>query len=110
MSEPKTHFEQIPVETVKKIATMLPAQGFPQDSAIDDDTVENETKNTVTPADERWREVAQKVQHEADPEKLFALVQELIATFDDEHKRPPHRRYPAKLAGASGQSQSRDAS
>lgn len=106
MSEPKTHFEQIPVETVKKIATIIPAKEFPQDDAIGDDTAEIETQEKVTPADERWRVVAQKVRHEEDPQKMIGLIQELIATFDDEHKCRPYGRYPAKQSGASGQGQS----
>ena len=105
MGEKKTHFEQIPVEIVKKIATRLPATEFSQDDAIGDDTAEIETQDKVTPADERWREVAKKVQHEADPQKMIGLVQELIASFDEaERTRLPFRRYPAQQSGGSGQS------
>ncbi|MBI3476552.1 MAG: hypothetical protein HY010_12535 [Acidobacteria bacterium] len=103
MSEPKTHFEQIPVEVVKKIAAILPAKELPNDDATGDDTAEIETEGKVTAADERWREVAQKVQHEADPQKMIGLVQELIATFDNENKRLAHRQYPARQSGASAE-------
>ena len=34
MREPKTHFEQIPVEIVKQIATKLPATEFPEDEQL----------------------------------------------------------------------------
>jgi hypothetical protein len=103
VSEPKTHFEQIPVEVVKKIAAILPAEEFPNDDASGDDTAEIEIEKKATTADERWREVAQKVQHEPDPQKMIGLVQELIAAFDNENKRLAHRRFPARQSGASAE-------
>jgi hypothetical protein len=77
MKASNTHFEQIPVETVKKIAQELPAV-----AEIDD--VTTETKDEVTLEPKRWREVAQKVQLESDPQKMMKLVEDLIAAFDEE--------------------------
>jgi hypothetical protein len=48
--EPKTHFEQVPVEIVKKIATKLPAQEFPEDeqlkATVDDDHLRKRVPHT----------------------------------------------------------------
>jgi hypothetical protein len=80
MKTMKTHFEQIPVETVKKIA-----QEFPENA------IENESTHIEK---EPWREVAQKVQEEKDPGRMIALVQELITKLDEEQigKGLPHSR------------------
>ena len=69
MRASKTHFEQIPVETVKRIATELPETGVVQ------------ARYEPTPR-ERWREVALQVQQEQDPNKMTELVQQLLAEFD----------------------------
>lgn len=108
MHEPKTHFEQIPVETVKKIATNLPAKEFPEDDTVGDNPVNAKTQNESTSPQERWHEVAQKVQQEEDPQKMIGLVQELIAAFDDEqlHKRLARNQDTPKPSGDSGQGQS----
>jgi hypothetical protein len=63
----KTHFEQIPVETVKKIVEQFPEQGV------------------STPKD--WRELAERVQQETDPNRMIELVQQLITKFDEEKLR-----------------------
>ncbi len=80
MKASHTHFEQIPVETVKKIAQELPAV-----AEIDD--VRTETKDEVAIEPKRWREVAQRVQVENDPQKMMKLVEDLIAAFDEEEFR-----------------------
>ena len=103
MGKPKIHFEQISVETVKKVATRLPAVEFTEGDTAGDDNVSIETEDKDTPADERWRKVAQKVQHEEDPKKMIGLVQELITTFDRECKRLPRMRFPAKQSGDFGE-------
>ncbi len=76
------HFEQIPVEMVKKIAKELP-------DPIEIDDVTSETQDEVTPPQERWREMAEKVQVENDPQRMTKLVEELIAAFDEENRRKP---------------------
>lgn len=106
--ESKTHFEQIPVETVKKIAQELPAEELREADAIGDGAVNVETPDKAASPRERWHEVAQKVQQEEDPQKMIGLVQQLIATFDAEqaHKRLPHTRDSRKQSGHSEKGQS----
>ena len=84
----KTHFEQIPVETVKQIAKELP------EKAIEEEGTSIETKKESPSSREPWREVAQKVQEEQDPHRMIELVQELIVKLDAEQigKRVPHSR------------------
>jgi hypothetical protein len=55
MRESTPHFEQIPVETVKKIAKELPDTSVVQ--AVDE----------ITPAQENWRELVKQVEEEQDP-------------------------------------------
>jgi hypothetical protein len=80
MTAPNTHFEQIPVETVKKIAQELPA-------ATEIDDVTDKKKDEIMLEPRRWREMAQKVQLENDPQKMMKLVEDLIAAFDEEELR-----------------------
>jgi hypothetical protein len=75
MSE--THFEQIAVETVKKIATELP-----RSSAIEDDSVSSETQDKITPNQRDWRTLARLIQQEQDPERLTQLTEQLIAALE----------------------------
>jgi hypothetical protein len=89
MRAPKTYFEQIPVETVKKIAKELD-----ENNPIENDSVRVQAPDELTSPQERWRELAKRVQQEDDPNRMIRLVQELIATFDDEQRRkrlPPMR-------------------
>jgi hypothetical protein len=70
----ETHFEQIPVAVVKKmveenLATQMSEAQVPDDCA---------------PARQGWRELAQQVQAETDPQKMLALVQQLITNLDEE--------------------------
>ena len=71
----KTHFEQIPVEIVKSIATELP------------DTSVVPERDEITPPQERWRETAQQVVQEPDPQKMVELVQRLLTEFDKKDPR-----------------------
>jgi hypothetical protein len=63
----KTYFEQIPVEMVKKIAKQFPENGV------------------STPQD--WRELAEQVQQETDPNRTIGLVQQLITQLEEEKLR-----------------------
>lgn len=103
MHESKTHFEQIPVETVRKIAKELP-----DDAAIGNDTGSVETQDEAGSSRERWREVAKEVQQEEDPRNMIGLVHQLIATLDQEqgHKRLPHTRDARKQSGDSSKGHS----
>jgi hypothetical protein len=53
-------------------------------------------RNDGVPSAGDWRELARRVQHETDPDKLSALVQQLIAAFDREksqkHSFPPSEK------------------
>jgi hypothetical protein len=62
-----TYFEQIPVETVKRIVEQLPENGI------------------STQKD--WRELAERVQQEPDPNRMIDLVQQLITKLDQETLR-----------------------
>jgi hypothetical protein len=49
------------------------------------------------PVHARWRELALQIQQESDPQKMFELVRQLLAEFDDEELRkslrlPPDER------------------
>jgi hypothetical protein len=88
MTTAKTHFAQISIETVKSIA-----KEFTDNGAIEGDGGIVETQNEFSSSKERWCAIAQAIQHEDDPHKMIELVQELIATFDEEQK---HRGLPPK--------------
>ncbi len=51
------------------------------------------------PTDPSWRELARRVQEEADPAKMIELIRELIARFDEEELR--RRLPPTKSRGRS---------
>jgi hypothetical protein len=89
----KTYFEQIPVETVKKIVKEVP-----ENNAIGNDSVSGETQDPVAPPSEDWREVARKVQQEQDPNRMIGLVEQLIGKLDEERRR---KRLPHTNASAS---------
>jgi hypothetical protein len=80
----RLHFEQIPVETVKKIVAACP-------------------QPEAEPA-AGWRELAQRATTEPDSEKLIALVQQVIEKLDNEgprrgpSARPPGQGTAARLA------------
>jgi|SoimicMinimDraft_10_1059738.scaffolds.fasta_scaffold27939_1 hypothetical protein len=46
------------------------------------------------PSYAEWRQLAQRIQQETDPERLFVLVRQLITLFDDEQLRNCLRRPP----------------
>ena len=79
MAVSKTFFEQIPIETVKRIA-----KEFPEENAVGSDGGNTEMLGEVRSHREGWRELAQKVQHEPDPNRVSELVEQLIATLDQE--------------------------
>jgi hypothetical protein len=81
MKASNTHFEQIPVEKVRKIA-----KEFANNNAIANDEVTTETPDAVAPQQKRLREMAQKVQVEKDPQKMIKLVEQLISAFDEEQR------------------------
>jgi hypothetical protein len=72
METRKTHFDQVPVAMVKKIAHEFSA------SEIGDRISEVDVS---TPGD--WREVAQRVQGETDSDKMLKLIHELIEKYDE---------------------------
>lgn len=84
MRASKTHFEQIPVETVKKIA-----KESPDTNEVQSYSVSAETRDEVTSPQEHWRKVAKQAQNEQDPNKLLELVEELIAEFDEQIRKRP---------------------
>jgi hypothetical protein len=75
MRASKTHFEQVSVETVKKIA-----KEFRETSAV-------QALDEITPPQERWRLVAEQVQQEQDPKRLTELVEQLLEEFDEKDLR-----------------------
>jgi hypothetical protein len=83
VNAPKTHFEQISVQRVKKMMEQLPPQA---ESVIP-------TAAGAPPED--WRELARRAQLETDSNKMIHLVQQLIARFDEEKgsriPKPPRR-------------------
>ena len=72
----KTYFEQIPVETVKKIAQPLPNN---EEAGTDDTSGEPPTQG--------WRDLAVLIQIEADPNKMIKLVERMLQTFEREKRR-----------------------
>jgi len=89
MSASKTFFEQITIETVKRIAIE-----FPGENVIGGGGGNTELPGAVRSPSESWREVAQRVQDEPDPNRLAELVEQLIARLDEEQlgKRLPRKR------------------
>jgi hypothetical protein len=89
MAASKTFFEQIPIETVKRIA-----KEFPEENAVGSDGGNTEMLGEVKSHRDGWRELAQKVQHERDPNRVTELVEQLIATLDQEQlsKGLPRKR------------------
>ena len=84
MQRSKTHFEQIQLEMVKKIA-----QEFPANNAIKTESVSVETRDEVPSGERDWREIAQLVQPEQNPERMIGLVKQLIETLDEEKRQEP---------------------
>ena len=72
MKTEKTHFEQIPVATVKKIAHEFPVS-----------EIADRMPDVDVSTSENWREVALRIQGETDSEKVLDLAQELIEKYDE---------------------------
>jgi hypothetical protein len=89
MAPSNTFFEQIPIETVKRIATE-----FPEKKPIGSDGHNIEVPNEATSPGETWRQIAQKVVDEPDPGRVVELAVQLIARLDEERlcRRPPLTR------------------
>jgi hypothetical protein len=109
MTTRKTHFQQIPVELVKKIAQELPRTENHATHAVKNETrndfrvpINGPINHPINDPVEQWRDVAEKVQREQDPKKMIALVDQLIAKLDEE-------RSPANRAASTTRS-SRDLS
>lgn len=77
MPESKTFFEQIPIETAKRIATE-----FPEENLIESEGGDTEMPGQVRFPQESWREVAQQVLDEQDPKRMVELAEQLIAKLD----------------------------
>ncbi len=72
METRKTHFEQIPVSTAKKIAEEFSGNK----------TADRAPEAGVSPSED-WREIAKRVQAETDSGKMIELVQKLIEKYDE---------------------------
>jgi hypothetical protein len=84
MQQSKTYFEQIAVETVKKIATELP-----ETNATETNRVVFEMQDKGTSSQEDWRRLAQRIQEEQDPRKMLELVQQLLDVLEDRKTHKP---------------------
>jgi hypothetical protein len=87
MLKAEIHFEQISVEIVKKIATQ-----HPQSSSIGNDGWSCEARDERMSLQEEWRQLAQQVQQEEDPQRLIHLMQQLLDALDEEKRRKSHLR------------------
>jgi hypothetical protein len=77
----KTNFDQIPVTRVKEIMI----EGLPENYR-NEFVHDTETHDGAMSDDEGWRAVANRIQVETDTTKLIALVQQLIARFDEQQR------------------------
>jgi hypothetical protein len=86
MRASKTHFAQISVEAVKKIATERL-----ESNAMENDIVSSEPQNQVTSSQTDWRQLAQRVLQEPNPKRMLELAEQLVSVLDDEqlHTSPP---------------------
>ena len=83
----KTHFEQVPLEIVKKIA-----EPFAEDEEVGTDGTSVEPPNDAFSAAQDWREVARRIQVETDPNKMMTMVERLLEKFDEEKRRKGPQR------------------
>ena len=72
----KTYFEQIPVETVKRIA---------------DGKDRCPVAQNQEPTEEEWRELARQAAKEQDPDKMIALAEQIVEKYAEEKGRRDHR-------------------
>jgi hypothetical protein len=84
MQQSKTYFEQIAVETVKKIATELP-----ETNPTETNRVVFEMQDKGTSSQEDWRRLAQRIQEEQDPRKMLELVQQLLDALENRKTLKP---------------------
>jgi hypothetical protein len=77
----KFNFEQIPVETVRKIARELPptAPGDPEQLQDGSDAATD------------WKALALQVQEEKDPKRMLHIVEQLVRTLDRNRQRTYQR-------------------
>jgi hypothetical protein len=92
MQQSKTYFEQIPVETVKKIATELP-----ETNATETGRFGFEMQDKAASSQEDWRHLAQRIQEEQDPRKMLELVQQLLDALEDRKTLKPQPAHSANL-------------
>jgi hypothetical protein len=99
---PKLHFEQIPVETVKKISQVDPpmiddsGDGEPLNNSLTADLALRRNVTTSRP----WQEIAREVAHEADPVRMVNLCGELnAALLAEEQRRNPQLDLPGEREG-----------
>jgi hypothetical protein len=99
--ENKFNFEQIPVETVRKIAQDLP----PAAPGTTEPGKSREDSETATD----WKTLALQVQQEEDPKRMIQIVEQLILTLDRDRNRTYQMtsaaHIPAAWAGDKRQSQ-----
>ena len=73
----KTYFEQIPVDTVKRIA---------------DGKDRCPVAQHQEPTEEEWRELARQAVKEQDPRKMIALAEQIVEKYAEEKRRRNHRQ------------------
>jgi hypothetical protein len=64
---------------------------FESDGGLRTSSAESPMPELRTSPPEDWRELAQRVQVETDPKKMFELVAQLIAKIDEERLPKPFR-------------------
>ena len=99
----KKHFEQVPVEIVKKISEVDPpiidGSGYqPMNDPLATDRPTRRDVGTHRP----WQEIAREVAYEADPVRMVELCRELnAALLAEEERRNPRVQLSAKANGDS---------
>ena len=97
MQASKKHFEYIPVETVKQIATEFPESITQESHTIESDGVSSQSNGSLS-FQQDWRRLAQQIRTEQNPKVMMELVQELLHTLEnaDFRKSPPAPRAHSK--------------
>jgi len=107
MRKPKTHFEQVSVEIVKKIAKI----DRPKDEERTEDKVTDEKSrrpNSVRrrcapervtlvkdEMKERWKVLCEQAANEQNPQRLMVLVAEITQLLDQKHNRLQQQMFTA---------------
>ena len=81
MQTSRTYFEQVPVETVKRIA-----QPFTDDGEVGAGGMSLESP------EQDWRELAQLIQIETDHDKMMEMLQLMMEKFEGEKPRTGPQR------------------